>query len=369
MTNTRAAEGATDSVDRPVAAKPSWRATILGSDSDGRTSSVSWASIIAGVVVATAVLITLSLIGAALGLAITDPTSDEPFTGVGVGLGIWAVLTLVLSLSAGGFVAGVLAVRAGFLHGLVVWSATTVALTITLAVGIGNIVGAAGSLLGSVGSAVGSGVATVSDAAGDAVGAVIDPIAEQIDIDSDDLGADVEQLLADTGVDELQPEYLRAQLDEARTEVTDAAEDLVTDPESYEQILGDLVASLQERIETVANAADRDAIAQAVAENTDLTEAEAEQAVDNAYEGIQAATDDAAQALDQAQMALEEAVEEAERLVAEARETLDDASNAAAQAAAWGFVALLLGAAITAFSGLWGSRLVVGRDETGQPAT
>lgn len=347
----------------------SWRATFLGADTEGRATNTSWASIIAGVVVATSVLITFSLIGAALGLGITDPTSDQPFAGVGVGLAIWGVLTLVISLAAGGFVAGVLAVKAGFLHGLAVWATTTIALTVALAFGIGGAVGAAGSLLGSLGSAVGSGAATVADVAGDTVGAVTDGIAEQIDIDPDQLGDDIEQVLADTGVEELQPEYLRAQLDEAQSDVADAAQELVVDPENYEQILGDLTSSLQERAETIGDAVDRDAIANAVAENTELTDEEAEQAVDNAYEAIEAAVTEAQQALEQAQETLDEAVAEAERIIAETRQNLDEASDAAAQAAVWGFIALLLGAAITAFAGLWGSRLVVGRDEAGRPTT
>lgn len=344
---------------------PSWRATYLGADTEGRATNTSWASIFAGVVVASAVLITLSLIGAALGLGLTDPTSDQPFEGVGVGLGIWAVATLVLSLAAGGFVAGVLAVKAGFLHGLSVWATATVAFTAAIALGLGSVIGAAGSVLGSLGSALGGGVATVADAAGEAVGAVTDEIGAELDVDTADLGEDVEQILADTGVEELQPDYLRDQLDAAQSDVADAATELVTDPEDYEQILDDLAASLQDRAEQIGDAADRDAIATAVAENTDLSEEEAEEAVDNAFEGIQSAADEAQQAIEEAQAALESAQADAEQLVADARQSLDDASDAAAQASLWGFVALLVGAAITAFAGLWGSRLVLARDESG----
>lgn len=347
-------------------APPSWRATYLGSDGQDRPGNVSWGSILAGVVVALAVLITFSFLGAALGLGLTDPTSDQPFDGVGVGLGIWAVLTLVLALTAGGFVAGVLAVRGGFLHGLSVWATATIALVVLLAIGIGNIAGAAGSVLGSLGSAVGSGAATVADAAGDTVSGLIDQVAEQLDIDPADLGEDVQQILADTGVEELQPDYLRAQLDEAQSDIATAARDLVTDPEAYEQTLDELFATLQQRAETIAGAVDRDAIASAVESNSDLTGEEAEQAVDNAYDAIETLAAEAEQALSDAQDALEQAQQDAEQLVTEARQTLDEATDAAARAAVWAFIGLLLGAAITAFAGLWGSRLVVGRDTSGK---
>lgn len=348
---------------------PSWRATYLGSDNEGRPGSASWGAILAGVMVSLAVLVTFSFLGAALGLGLTDPTSDQPFEGVGFGLGIWAILTLVLALAAGGFVAGVLAVRGGFMHGLSVWATTTVALLVALTLGIGAAIGAAGSVLGSVGSAIGGGASTIASTAGDAVGALVDDAAQGLDVDWADLGGDVEKILADTDVEELQPEYLKTQLDEARSDITDAAADLVTDPEAYEKTLDDLFASLQQRAETIGNAVDRDAIANAVESNTDLTGEEAREAVNNAVAAVDTAAAQTEQAISDAQNALEQAKQEAEKLVADARQTLDDATDAAARAAVWAFFGLLLGAAITAFAGLWGSRLVISRTVSGSVDT
>jgi hypothetical protein len=62
---------------------PSWRTTALGADVEGRSSNASWGAIFVGVVVALAALLTLSLVAAALGLGIADPTSDDPFDNVG----------------------------------------------------------------------------------------------------------------------------------------------------------------------------------------------------------------------------------------------------------------------------------------------
>lgn len=68
--------------------------------------NISWASVIAGVVTFIAMLLLFSLIGSAIGFGMVSPTSTNPLDGVGTGVLIWTVVALVLSLGAGGFVAG-----------------------------------------------------------------------------------------------------------------------------------------------------------------------------------------------------------------------------------------------------------------------
>lgn len=172
----------------------------------------------------------------------------------------------------------------------------------------------------------------------------------------------MQQVLADSGVPELQPDYLDSQLEEARSEIGDAPVELVTDPGRYDEILDELATSLQERADTITEAVDRDAIAASVAANTELGQEEAEQAVDEAVAGVESAT----QAFDNAQEALLDVREEVPVLIDDARETLDDASDAAARAALWAFAGLVVGAAIASFAALWGSRLVTARTETGR---
>lgn len=350
--------------------RASWRTTYLGADTSERADNSSWGSIVAGVIVALATFVTFSLVGASLGLGITDPTSDEPFAGVGLAVGLWSVLTLAVSLAAGGFVAGVLAVRAGFLHGLVVWAASTLALVVAVVLAVQGILGVGGAIVGSVGSAVGGQVGSLADVAGDAVGATAEGIADQVgDADFSGLTDDVRQVLADTDVPELQPEYLEDQIEEARDDIVDAAGQLVTDPAGYEEVLDELATSLQERVEVITDSVDRDAIAAAVAANTELSGPEAEEAVDNAVEGAQRAAAGAGDAIAAAQAALTDAQDEVGQLVEDARQTLDDAADASARAALWTFIGLLIGAAIASFAGLWGSRLVIARTESGRVRT
>lgn len=67
-------------------------------ETDDAGRNISWSSIIAGVVTFIAFLIMFSLIGTAIGLGVTDATSNDPFAGVGTGLAIWGILSLLISL-------------------------------------------------------------------------------------------------------------------------------------------------------------------------------------------------------------------------------------------------------------------------------
>lgn len=140
---------------------------------------LSWGGIVAGFVVALVVQILLSLLGLAIGFASLNFGSGQPFQGMGVGAGIWAVVTSLISLFLGGLAAGHLAGTLtrfdGILHGVLVWGLTTIVTLWALAAGLGTVVGGAFGLAGeTISAAVGGvahvGAATVSGAAGAAGG-------------------------------------------------------------------------------------------------------------------------------------------------------------------------------------------------------
>ena len=120
---------------------------------------------------------------------------------------------------------------------------------------LSGVLSAAGSLVGSVGSALGSGVSTAAGGASSAVQSLASEIGEQVS--APDLDADVTQILPGTDVPELQPEYLQSQVQQVRTEVTEAAQQVATDPENYQQTLSELSTSIQQRADTVAGRVDR----------------------------------------------------------------------------------------------------------------
>lgn len=355
---------------RTASTSPSWRATFLGADTHDTAGGISWGAVLAGVVTFLALLVTFSFVGAAVGLGQVEATSDQPFAGVGTGLAIWGVLTLLISLAAAGFVTGVLSIRGGFMHGVVTWATGLLAVVVMLGVLTSSVFGAIGSVVGSTASVVGSGAASVADLAGDGIQSAVDGVSGQLEgADLSGLDEQTQEILEGTGVEELQPDYLQGQLDAALGDVQDVGTTILTDPDQADTALEELGTSLEERATTISEAVDRDAIAQSVEENTDLTGQEAEEAVDSTEQALTEATETAQEQLQNAQTALEDGREQIDQTIADARQTADDAASASARAAAWVFVGLLLGLAVTAFASLFGSRLVVGRSTDGEVRT
>ncbi len=118
-------------------------------------STVSWGAIFAGLVLSLIVYLVLSVLGTAIGASAIDPLGDRnPFSGFGVGAGIWAGVTTLLAIAVGGFVAGYFARRSGALHGLLAWGMTTL-VTVYL------VVSATGTALNAAGGAAKTGLTTV----------------------------------------------------------------------------------------------------------------------------------------------------------------------------------------------------------------
>lgn len=114
---------------------------------------ISWGAIIAGVVVALVTQIVLGILGIAIGVSTIDPvgTRAEWPQGLSIGAGIWWVITGLLSLFAGGIVAGRLAgiprKSDGALHGLITYGVTTLLSIYLLTTAVGGLVSGAWSVM------------------------------------------------------------------------------------------------------------------------------------------------------------------------------------------------------------------------------
>jgi len=128
---------------------------------------ISWGAVFAGRFVALALMIWFAMVGAALGLSIGgNGDGEQDQQGIGIAVGIWWLLSEVIALFVGGWVAGRLiqapeALDAG-LHGLAIWGVKTVLAAWLLLAGVGAVLGGAtnvmqGALTGA-GSAVGGNV-------------------------------------------------------------------------------------------------------------------------------------------------------------------------------------------------------------------
>ncbi len=117
---------------------------------------VRWGPIVAGIVLALSTQLVLSALGVAVGAgAISD--SGAPRTdagGVGTNVGIWSIVSLLLSLFAGGWTAARTAGRmnrnTALLNGAILWASTLALSAWLLSSGVSGAFGVAASNAGSV---------------------------------------------------------------------------------------------------------------------------------------------------------------------------------------------------------------------------
>lgn len=320
--------------------------------------NISWAAIIAGLVTFLATSLLLSLIGTAIGFGGVDFTDAHPMSGVTMGVAIWSVISILLSLGLGGFVAGLTAARAGLIHGFLTWALSVIASFMLATSAISGAFGLLGNVVGSVGNVAGNVASTAGDAVSSLSQQAFDSISDNVSIDYDGLDAQTRQVLADTHIRELQPEYLQEQVDATIEDVQAAGKRVAVDGQDPKVAIDEVMNNIQQRAETVANNVDETALRNAIAENTDLTTEEADQAVDNIMQAYDTATQKTQEYLAQAQDKLSELEAQAEQAVEEARMTAQEASNNVAKYSAILFVGLVLAAALASYAGYAGSSAV-----------
>ena len=294
---------------------------------------ISWGAIFAGAVMALVTQLAFSLLGLGLGASAANPYSDNPVGGLGMGAAIWTLLSVLISLYTGGYVAGRLAgmprAQDSMLHGLVTFGLTSLLGFYLLTSGIGKVIGGAGSLVSSV-------VSSATHAAGDAAPGLLDATKDKLKdsgIDTSNIQGQLDQLLRQTGKPELQPENLQNRAQNAGDQAQNAAQN----PNAADTDVKGLVNRLFGQNKDVANAADRDALVNVIMSRTGKSRPEAEGIVNNYQQTYE-------QAKAKAQQVAEEAKEKG--LAA-----ADAARKGAAKAGLAASLALLLGAIAAAVGG------------------
>ncbi len=125
---------------------------------------ISWAAVFAGVIVTLVVQLMLSILGISIGASTINPlTEQNPADGIGIGAGIWVVVSSLIALFAGGWVAGHLAGvprhTDGLLHGVLTWGLATLLTFYLLTTTIGGLISGTAGVLGR-------GMSVVATAAG-----------------------------------------------------------------------------------------------------------------------------------------------------------------------------------------------------------
>lgn len=326
-------------------------------------SLISWQSIIAGTVAALAVSIVMAVLGVALGFTVIQPSSDNPFSGLGMAFGIWGVISVVVSLAVGGFVAGMFAGVRGCEHGFMVWALVLIAATMFSGMAVGMAVRTVGSAVKGVGSGAASVASSVGHGISSLASTVVDQIQEDVnfDFDTGEFKEEVTSVLRDTGAEKLQPEYLKGQMREARSELRSALNKLRLNADDYEQVIADFLNKQKTRLDSITGDIDKDAAVNAIMKKRGIDRAEAEQEVDNAIGVYHKAVDKAEQAITDAQQQLHETKEHIKQMADKARAKADAMASSAAKSALAAALALILGAILCMYAGYYGIRYS-GRD-------
>lgn len=299
---------------------------------------ISWAAVLAGVTVTLCTQLLLSLLGLAIGASTIHPLREEdPAAGVGLGAGIWFLVTGLVALFAGGWTAGRLAgvhrhVESA-LHGVLTWGVATLITFYLLTTAVGALIGGAARGLGQATSALGQGIAAAAPEVSDAVKGQL----REQGVDWDRIRDEAKTLLRQTGKQELQPEVVEKEAEKAKGDAKDSAKTAAEKPQASDDEFNKLLERFYNRTEDTANAADREALVNVLAARTGKSKEEAGQIVDRWEETYQKAR------------------KEAERLKAaaaqKAREAGESASRGVTRAASWSFLALLGGVIAAALGG------------------
>ena len=295
-----------------TANSPGYPAAI-GADGTGETkrSGVSWAAIFAGAVSSAALSLILALLGTGLGFSTLSPYEDHSAVVLGVSTILWVTLTSIAASGIGGYMAGRLRVKWSTVHtdevffrdtahGMLAWAVATL-LTAAL---FGSALTSAISGAATAGVGVAKTVATAGAAAGGMAAK------------NSDMGTNLNPGEYFTDM------LMRSDKPLAEANANPRAETARIFATSMAN--GSLAAD------------DRTYLAQTVAARTGMTQADAEKRVDDVYARMNAA---------------------AAKAKAAAKDAADKARKAAATAALWLTVSLLLGAFVASLAATFGGRL------------
>lgn len=332
----------------------------------GLMNSVSWGSVFGGVMTVLAVSILLSLLSTSIGLYMIKPQAKHPTSGVGTTVGIGTAIALIISMIAGGLVAGRLAGADGMIHGFLVWATTLIIavilggmLTVRAAKMTANIFGSISSVVGhiisGVGSAMGSGASALTDKAKD----MFSDIDFSAKLKNEDVPEDIRKALAKSNIRELQPDYLQNQMEAVKTELGRAAKKIASHPQDAEHYISKFMDSLKERVSRITQNINRGDLAEALANNTQMTKEEADKAINDYMASYNKIKEEAQEQIDNLERAMHKAKQEWNDMKQEAMKATEKATKAAATSALVSFFAILIAAVLCALAGTWGGNIIV----------
>lgn len=279
---------------------------------------LSWGAIFAGFVVATALQMVFSTLGAAIGLTAFDPGQGDSARALGIGVIIWFALTAVVTMFIGGMttgrMAGILTRGDGMVHGVIMWSLSLLLALYMASVGMGRVLGGAVDLVTRATAATaGAAVSTVGQLGGAAIG-------QAGSIDPATLQREIETALEQTGNPALSPDSLQQQAQGAGQAAAGGA--------SNQQV----AQEISQQVSATAGQVSREDITNVIAARTGMSRPDAERAA----ERVESAIGNARQQVSQVAGDVQE----------QAGETAEQAANTTSKAM-WGAL-LLMGLSVAA---------------------
>lgn len=281
---------------------------------------ISWGAIFAGVTVVLVVQLLLSMLGLGIGMSTIDPLQgNSPGAGgFAIGAAVWWTVTMLVSLFAGGWVAGRLAGlprRAdGAIHGFVSWGVATLLSFALLTTAVGRMISGTLGMVGRGLNLAGRNAPELADQA--------QQFLENRGVDLSSIKDEAQTLLRQTGNPEAQGAAQRPQDDEVNTAI--------------DRALGGAKGA--------AHVSDRDALINVLVARTDLSRPEAARTVDQWEQKARRLRDQAEQ---------------------KARQAGDRAAKGVSMASLWSFFGLLLGAIAAAAGGGVGAPRLLEETEAG----
>lgn len=251
---------------------------------------VSWPAIFAGTIIMLITLMLLSLLGVGIGLGAINPAEEaNPMKGIGIGTLIWWVLSNLVAVFAGAYVAAHLTnvnyKFSGVFHGILSWSLYALISFWAMSTAVGGIISGTGGMISKGLTSMGSGVSELASTVG------------QGDTDR------IKQMIQDA-ISEGQPGDSAKKFD---MDVTAVAQDVFFENGKFRTDVS------------------REEVKESVARHSTLSEQDVERAADVIVSKY------------------EQARQQWQEVKPEVEQKAQQAAGAASKAAIWSFVALLLG--------------------------
>lgn len=300
---------------------------------------ISWGAIIAGTLVALVTMLLLNLLGIGIGLGTINPMQEAaPFSGLGTGAIIWWVVSNLIAIFAGAYVAGKMAgvpkTSTSTLHGILSWCLYTLASFYILTTAVGSIISGVGSVVSNTLSAAGSGIEAVAGSNGQKQK---NNQNQSAFISFSGIKSELKQVVSNTENSGIVPDSMENKIETTSQNLRQNMNnvDNISD-QQLEAIAGDVFFENGQLAQNVT----RQDVVNAVQRNTNMSRQEVNNVADVMMEKYN-------KAKQEVQQLAQEAKQEAE-------ETGQKIAESTSKAAIWSFVALALGVVVAGAGGRTG---------------